>query len=499
MTVSRPDYLSRDFEGLRASLLQYAQQVFPEWQPSSEGDIGMVMLELMAYAGDIQSYYTDRAQFENYLSTATQRDSVLAIANLLGYVPNAGAPATGEVTLVTDSGVPATTVPVGTRLATARIEEIDGPLIFETVDPVTVPSNGSATAVVTVVEGSTVEFLKIGESTGAPSQSFLLPHTGVYLDSIQVYVEDGTGTTVINPGGGDIYARQWSRVDHLLDAGGQDLVFEVQYTENAVYILFGDDVNGAIPATGLQVFATYRYGYGAKGNLPSGSIRTVDDTNLPGVKVQRDATTGVYFSNVTSGGADPEDTESIRFNAPRAYRTQRRAVTLDDFKDLALSVEGVHKANVVSNTFTSVTVYITGPDGKAPTTALINRARTQISERAMLGVTVTVSPPVFVAVDVGTSGSPVLVNVDPRYSNAVVQASVDRAIRAYVDSLSFGQPVTAADVYSRTMEVEGVSNVFIPVITRTDTTQSTVVSIYPRPWELFSTGTLHMTVTGGVA
>src|SRR5665811_1534843 len=91
----------------------------------------MVLLELFAYMGDILSYYTDRAQFENYLTTATQRESVLGLAYLLGYVPNSGTPATGSVTLVTDAEMPNTVVPAGTRITTGRIEALDGPVIFE--------------------------------------------------------------------------------------------------------------------------------------------------------------------------------------------------------------------------------------------------------------------------------------------------------------------------------------------------------------------------------
>jgi hypothetical protein len=112
----KADYLSRDFAGLRESMLTYAQQVYPEWQPSSEGDFGMMMLELFAYMGDIVSYYTDRAQFENYLPTATQRDSILNLAFMLGYLPNSGSPAAGFIPLTTDKGTAEKTVPEWRRL-----------------------------------------------------------------------------------------------------------------------------------------------------------------------------------------------------------------------------------------------------------------------------------------------------------------------------------------------------------------------------------------------
>ena len=108
------DYTSRDYMGMMNSLLIYASQAFPDWSPQSQGDIGVMLLELFAYIGDINSYYTDRVMQEAYLPTATQRQSLLNIAGLLGYVPSNGTPATGTVTFQTDNPGSAVVIPEGT-------------------------------------------------------------------------------------------------------------------------------------------------------------------------------------------------------------------------------------------------------------------------------------------------------------------------------------------------------------------------------------------------
>lgn len=498
VSVPKPDYLSRDFQGLKEVLVDYASRRFPEWQPSSEGDFGMVLLELFAYTGDILSYYTDRAQFENYLPTATQRDSVLALAYLLGYMPNSGSPARGTLQLVTDKGFAAVTVPAGTKFTTGRIAAIDGPVTFETDADVTVPANAASNATIAVTEGETEYYARIGESTGLPAQMLLLPHTGVYRDTIRIYVEDSTGSEVFTSGTTTITAREWLLVDHLLDAEATDTRFETQYTEDSVLVKFGDDINGAIPATGLQVFATYRHGVGANGNVAAGEVKLLNDRSVKGVHVARDSN-DAYLSSAMAGGTDPESVDSIRFNAPRAYRTQSRVVTLDDFKDAALGVEGVSKANVLAATYTSVTVYVAGPDGGTPTQTLLDLVEDSILGKTLAGVSVTVAAPTFVPVNFGSSGSPIAIEVWPQYSQKGVRNAVRRAIRAFVGNMAFGEKLSVGKIYKAIEAVDGVRHVDIPVMARDDAAQSGTARITPREWEIFTVNSMYFSMSGGVA
>lgn len=496
MAVPKPDYLSRDYTGLRESLLQYASQSFPEWQPSSEGDFGILMVELFSYMGDILSYYTDRAQMENYLSTATQRDSVLGLAYLLGYVPNSGAPATGTVTLITDTGMPAVTLAAGTQITTNQITEIDNPVTFETDETVILAADGGANAPVAVTEGTTVRFELLEESTGQPSQAYTLQNTGVYRDTVRVFVEDSTGPVEIQGDAGEVTrAREWVRQEHLLDAESGDAVFEA-YEDDSTTIYFGDDINGAIPATGLQIYASYRHGYGAAGNVSEGAVRMLNDSTLSGVQVAQNEA-GQYLSSAMIGGADPEAISSIRYNAPRAYRTQRRAITEDDFKNLALGVEGVTKANVVVGSFTSVTVFITGPDGGAPSDTLKRITAAEFGRNVLTGVTVSVADPTFVPVNFGTVASPIRVMVNPRFSIETIRAAVEKNVRALVASRTFGDRLSVGAVYDVMSSIDGVIDVDITVMARADSAQAGVAALSPRPWEIFTVGLIELDITEG--
>lgn len=478
------DYTSRDFEGLRASLLTYARDAFPDWQPASEGDFGVVLLETLAYVGDITNYYVDQSKQEAYLPTATQRQSVLNIAEMLGYLPHTGLASTATVTLKTDIDSVATPVPIGTQLVTEMVDDLDAQIVFETTALVTVPAAGG-TVVVAVREGSTHTDISLGTSTGQPDQTYRLPHTNVYSDGLIVKVNN----------------EAWNYVPHLLDAEPQDRSFATRMdAQGGIWILFGDDVNGAVPVIGLPITVTYRSGYGIEGNVGAGAITQLAGSDPAGVHVATD-TSGVPISTASTGGADPESTEQVRANAPRSYRTVGRAITTNDFDDLALTVPGVIRANAVADFQTSVTVYILGPGGQAPNNNLITTTLRSLSQQSLAGTTVTVAGPTFVPINVGAVATPIGIEVWPSFQNTVVKFNAEQAIRTLLSpaKVDFGQRLTLSDFYAALMAVPGVRFISIPLIARSDAPQSGTADIVCKPWEFPTLGALQVSVTGGVS
>jgi len=485
------DYTSRDFEALKASMLTYASVNFPDWVPGSEGDFGVLLLELAAYVGDVNSYYVDRAQNEAYLSTATQPSSVVAISQMLGYVPSRGTPATGTVTLARDAVVgtgslPDVLVPQGTLLSTGYIDAIDGQVTFETVTDRIVPGSGAVTTgVVGVIEGQTFTDT-LGSSSGLPSQVFKIPRLRVYNDTVTLTVA----------------GIPWLVVGHLLDADAVSQTFEV-FTDGDGFtnVRFGDDLNGAIPPTGLDIVATYRTGYGSLGNLPAGSITGLV-SDVPGVSVKQDSTTsGLSTSSATTGGTDPETLDQIRVNAPRSFATQQRAVTLADFENFALGVPGVTRAKAVSALyFTSVAVYVIGPDGTPASSTLVDSVTHTLQERALAGVTVSVAAPLAITVDVGSSLNPTTIDVWPTYSREGVQYKVSQAIKNLLsfNAIDLGMKLSAASVYQTVMSVPGVRSCTVPYMVRTDASLTGANDIQFHPWEYPVAGVVTVTSTGGI-
>jgi hypothetical protein len=71
------DYTNKDYASLRRAMLELARYRLPEWTDQSPSDLGVLLVDLFAYMGDIVLYYQDPIASESFLSTATERRSVL--------------------------------------------------------------------------------------------------------------------------------------------------------------------------------------------------------------------------------------------------------------------------------------------------------------------------------------------------------------------------------------------------------------------------------------
>jgi len=86
-------YLNKDFENFRQNLIQYAKTYFPtSYSDFNESSPGMMFIEMASYIGDVLSYYTDDTLKESLITTAEDRENVIALAEYLGYKPKVTSP-----------------------------------------------------------------------------------------------------------------------------------------------------------------------------------------------------------------------------------------------------------------------------------------------------------------------------------------------------------------------------------------------------------------------
>jgi len=481
------DYTSKDWQAFVTSMLNYAAVIMPEWDTSSEGDFGVMLVELFAYMGDILSFYGDRLTQEAYLPTATQRLSILNIAQLLGYVPTNGSPATGTVTLQNTTANPIT-VPAGTQIATSFLTAADAPIIYQITSNVTVPANSTASA--NLSQGLTYTSVILGVSDGTAGQEFEIPQAGV---------EDGTVTVYVSSAQSPI---KWNQVTFLVDSDADAQVFSVSVDQNNITsVQFGDNINGAIPGIGLTITATYTVGVGSLGNQGAGLVGAIVNP-IAGIVVPfQSAGSSLYQSSAMTGGSDPETNDQIRANAPLAYTTQQRAVSLADYANLSLQVPGVLVANAIANHATSVTLYVLGPNYQAASSGLQNNILSYFANnRTLAGTTVTIGTPALIPVDIGSSGNHVQLQVMTNYNQGVVVANVTTALQSLLSppNSQFGQLLQVSSVYSTIMSVPGVAYAVVNVMTREDITQTNTNPIQFRQSEIPVAGTMYITASGGI-
>jgi len=92
------NYLNKDFNEYRNSLINFAKTYFPtvynDFSPSSPG---MMFLEMSAYVGDVLSFYLDNQTQENFLEYARQQTNLYALAYMMGYTPKVTSVSTTNV------------------------------------------------------------------------------------------------------------------------------------------------------------------------------------------------------------------------------------------------------------------------------------------------------------------------------------------------------------------------------------------------------------------
>ncbi|MEQ9365891.1 MAG: putative baseplate assembly protein, partial [Leptospirales bacterium] len=114
------DYLVKDYQSFRRLLLDRLTTVMPAWRERNPSDLGVAMVEIMAFAADYQSYYQDAVATEAYLGTARRRVSVRRHARLLDYPMHDGCNARTWVAFMygdTDQNDPVV-LPAGSQMFT---------------------------------------------------------------------------------------------------------------------------------------------------------------------------------------------------------------------------------------------------------------------------------------------------------------------------------------------------------------------------------------------
>lgn len=478
------DYTSRDYAAFRDDMLTNATTLLPEWTSRSSNDFGVMLVELFAYMGDILSFYGDRIANEAFLETATQRNSVLALARMLDYRPNGTAAAKATLTFTTAPGSGAITIPAGTRVSTLSLDT--EPIYFETdVDLVIAGTTGTPavfTGTVAATEGTTI-YETIGTSSGAADQDFVLTQSPVIESSLDVYMDEGSGSIVV-----------WQWVDHLIEYGAGDRVFTTLVDENnVVHVIFGDGVNGKIPVALTAIQAGYRVGGGDIGNVGPGTLTTLDSP-VTGV-------IGVTNGQAASGGQNAETLDQIRASAPQALVALNRAVTLSDYESLALKVPGIAKANALSTVYTSVTLYVAPLGGGLDasdqpiyvTSGVKQNVRNYLAPRIPAPTTVTLADPTYVKIDISFH-----LVVAPQYNQKTVEAAVLAAVTnvlAY-DNVDFAERVTVGAIFTAINSVVGVGYATLDVLARSG--GSTAADVQLASNEIPVLGTLTSTTSGGI-
>jgi hypothetical protein len=474
------DYTSRDFTAIRSQLVGLAKGLMPEWETAGEpSDFGTLLMELFAYMGDVMHFYIDRTASEAFLGSAIRQQSVLYIANMLGYTPIGQQSASVTLEFKLDANATeAVTVPVGTRIhnSTSNADEL---IIFETdtevkLDPTVEPKILSATGYAT--EGIVQHDRLLGICSGSPNTEFIIPDKGVVYGSVSVVSREG-GQLV-----------DWTYIANLsLARPTQPMFTSYRDEQDLTHLVFGDNAAGRIPPVSAEIYVTYRYGVGVEANLLGpGSINVIENSS-------GQEWWGLSVTNVASpvGGTDPESIDAMRQSIPRAAaRIKNRAITLHDYADMALQVPGVAKSVAHGTVYTAVRVKIAPTGGVGNDLYMVNLCadvEEYMSDKIIIGSTVYAEPETMAELwlDVYIR---ILVHVQKGYNRTAVRGAVDTIVRQILsfDNVDFGTRVLIGQIYRAALAVEGVEWAEVAWLSTNPTplglTQSSDIALFDDKW-----------------
>jgi Baseplate J-like protein len=265
----------------------------------------------------------------------------------------------------------------------------------------------------------------LGSSDGSSTQRFQVVQKPV-LAGPQLYVrepelpgeaelirlreDEGEDILDIRRDAGDRPIEIWVRWHEVPDFYGsepRDRHYVLDHLTGEVR--FGNGLNGLIPPAGVGNLRLTRYqtGGGVRGNRSAGSIVQMK-TTVPYVEK-------VVNLEPSTGGADAEDLERLRDRMPKTIRHRDRAVTIEDYEDLAIlaSPEVVRAkciplANLMQdplqldlnqNGFVSVIIVPESTDPKPlPSLELIDRVQTYLDTHSSPTASVAVVGPLYIQV-----------------------------------------------------------------------------------------------------
>ena len=314
--ATRLNVTELDFDNIKLNLKTFLKQQDEFTDYDFEGSGMSVLIDLLAYNTHYNAVYANMLANEMFLDSADLRNSIVSHAKHVGYTPVSATSATANIKITFNSATASSlTVNKGTAFTTS-VENVTYQYLIR--DAVTVtPVDGVYTLTTDIREGTLVTNKYTVDTTDA-NQRFLIENTLADTSTLNVTVQtsssDSTTTT-------------YTKASDLGAVTATSKVYYLEQAENGKYqVIFGDGVLGAALSNGNIVSLEYIVSTGPASN--GATTFTAAGT------VGGESNITVVTNSNSFGGANPETIESIRFNAPRNFSAQNRAVTPEDYKTI---------------------------------------------------------------------------------------------------------------------------------------------------------------------
>jgi len=319
--ATKLDISQLDFDGIKDNLKTFLSQQDEFIDYDFEGSGMNILLDTLAYNTHYLAYNANMLANEMYLDSADQRTSVVSLAKQVGYTPRSASASQATIDVVVNDGSGSSiTMSRGTKFTTT----VDGTnySFVNNADISVSPSDGVYKFSNLVIYEGTYLNYKYTANTTDTEQRFVIPNDNVDTTTLTVKVQESSTDSTTNT---------YTLASGITNLDSTSKVYFLQEIENGRFeVYFGDGVLGQSVADGNIVILDY---ITCNRDEPNGATSFTLSGTVGG------------FANVTittvgnaAGGNDPETIKSIKYNAPRDYSAQDRAVTADDYKVLVKSL-----------------------------------------------------------------------------------------------------------------------------------------------------------------
>ena len=319
-----------DFEDIKVALKDYmrAQTDFTDYD--FEGSALSNLIDVLAYNTYYTAFNTNMVVNELFIDSATLRDNVVAIAKQLGYRPKSATSPTAYVSFTVNYTNPTTDTELLLKKGSGFIATYDNNVYqYVVLDDVKAQVvNDVATFTDVAVNEGTQLINTFTVNTALKGQRFILDNQNIDTNTIRVKVY---------PTGGS-FSEPYLVADNILGVDGTSKVFFLDEIEDERYeILMGDGILGKKLENNARIEVSYLTTSGPESNGVRTFVFSGVLENPQGVSPSA-FTTSITSTTASAGGEEIESTAKIKYTAPKAYGTQDRAVTAQDYETIVRKV-----------------------------------------------------------------------------------------------------------------------------------------------------------------
>jgi hypothetical protein len=434
-----------DFGNIKQNFIDYLsrQSTFKDY--NFTGSAMSTLLDVLAYNTQYQAFYLNMVANEMFLDSALQRSSVISHAKLLNYTPKSAIAPTAYINMTVNNisgNTGSFTLPRFTNFLSEPVGGVN--YNFVTTDSITVNTVGTSATIpnIEIKQGVPSTYTYTVNSTANPTYTFEIPDANIDTTTLLVQVHQSssnTSYTVFNP------------VSNYLTLGPTDNVYFLQESLTGNYqIYFGDGVLGTKLSDGNIVTVSY---ISTNGSMASGANNFVLMSSFT------NATNFVISPQIkASQGGAKESIDQIKYQAPKSFSAQNRAVSKNDYitlinqNNLGIKFDAVNVWGGEENTppvYGQVFVCMKPSGSYSLTQTQKQRIITEVIQPvSVLTVTPTIVDPdyTYIQLTVNVYYDPALTN----QTSAQIQSGVSAAISNFASATlnTFNSTFNAYDLLS---------------------------------------------------